>query len=95
MQRTVLRRQAEKNQHISPLMDDLQDASGQMCPGFLWFFSNDGWPEQSSLPCNRFVDLADIKMLWKEVPWTLSMDLTTSRQCERLYFDAVSALDSP
>ena len=36
-----------------------------MCPGFLWFFSNDGWPEQSSLPFDRFVDLADIKMLWK------------------------------
>ena len=64
MQRNVFRCQAEENQHISPLMDDLQDALGQMCHGFLWFFSKDGWPEQSSLPCNRFVDLADIKMLW-------------------------------
>ena len=70
MQRNVFRCKAEENQHISLLMDDLQDALDRCVLGSVWFFSNDGWPEQSSLPCNRFVDLADIKMLWKEVPWT-------------------------
>ena len=34
MQRTVLRCQAEENQHISPLMDDLQDALDRCVLGF-------------------------------------------------------------
>ena len=70
MQRNVFRCQAEENQLISPLMDDLQDALDGCVQGFSGSFSNDGWPEQSSLPCSRSVDHVDIKMLWNDVPWT-------------------------
>ena len=70
MQRNAFRCQAEENQLINPLMDDLQDALDRCVLGSSGSFSKDGWPEQSSLPCNRSFDLADIKMLWKDVPWT-------------------------
>ena len=66
-----------------------------MCPGFLWFFSNDGWPE--NILCNVTVSstLLTTRCSGKMYRGLLEHDLTKSRQCKGLYFDAVSALNRP
>ena len=66
-----------------------------MCPVFLWFFSNEDG--QNNLLCNVTVSstLLTTRCSGRMYRGLFEHDLTTSRQCKGLYFDAVSALDSP
>ena len=94
MQWTVLRCQAEDNQHTSPLMDDLQDALDRCVLGFFGSFPM--MVGQNHLPCNVTVSstLLTSRCSGRMYKGLLERDLTTSRQRKGLYFDAVSALDS-
>ena len=95
MLRTVLRCQAEESQHTSPLMDDLQAALDRCVLGFSGSFQM--MVGRNNLPCHVTVPstLLTSRCSGRKYRGLLKHDLTTSRQCKRLYFDAVSALVSP
>ena len=95
MQRNVFRCQAEENQHISPLMDDLQDALDRCVLGFSGSFPM--MVGRNNLPCHVTVSstLLTSRCSGRKYRGPLKHGLTTSRQCKGLHFDAVSALVSP
>ena len=80
---------------MSPHMDDLQDVLDRCVLGFSG--SCPMMVGRNNLLCNVTVSSTLLTTRWsgRKYRGLLKHDLTTSRLCKRLYFDAVSALVSP